>query len=165
VGPVVAASLLLAQAPQPAEADRQAVLALAQAFFDALAARDGAALRKLCLPEARIQSIRPAQGSAAVRSRSLEELLEALASSREPQLERMWSPTVHLQGRIAIVWTPYDFHRNGTFSHSGTDTFTFLKTDQGWRIAALAYTVEPDRPSAHPAGPPEPRKGGLGHQP
>lgn len=160
MGPVVAASLLLAQAPQPAEADRQAVLALAQAFFDALAARDGAALRKLCLPEARIQSIRPGPGGPVVRSRSLDEDIAALATSRERLLERMWTPTVQVQGRLATVWAPYDFHRDGAFSHSGTDTFTFLKTDQGWRIAALAYTVEPDRPSAHPAGPPAttPRK-------
>ncbi len=154
MGPCLAFTLLLAQAPEPAETDRREVLVLAQRFFDALAARDESALRKLCLPEFLIQSIRPAQGGSAVRRRSLQEFLEALASSREPQLERMWNPTVHVQGRIAVVWTPYDFHRNGTFSHSGTDTFTFMKTDQGWRIAALAYTVEPDRPSAHPAGPP-----------
>jgi len=29
-----------------------------------------------------------------------------------------------------------------------------MRTDQGWRIAALAYSVQPDLPSAHPAGPP-----------
>lgn len=146
--------LLAVQAPGIADADRQAVLALAQAFFDALAAQDGPALRKLCLPEARILSIRPGQGGVVVRSRSLEEDITALTSSRERLLERMWNPTVHVQGRIATVWAPYDFHRDGAFSHSGIDTFTFMRTDQGWRIAALAYTVEPDRPSAHPAGPP-----------
>lgn len=146
--------LLVAQVPGTPDADRQAVLALAQAFFDALAAKDGAAIRKLCLPEARIQSIRPGPGSAVLRSRSLEEDITALAASRERLQERMWNPTVHLQGRIATVWAPYDFHRDGAFSHSGIDTFTFMRTDQGWRIAALAYTVEPDRPSAHPAGPP-----------
>lgn len=161
----LAIALVLAQAPSAADADRREVLALTQAFFDALAARDGAALRKLCLPEFRIQSIRPAPGGTSVRSRSLEEVLEALASSREPQLERMWNPTVQVQGRIAVVWTPYDFHRNGTFSHSGTDTFTFLKTDSGWRIAALAYTVEPDRPSAHPSGPPVFATGKPGRRP
>ena len=152
--PLLALPLLFAQAPGAADADRQAVLALAQAFFDALAAKDGPALRKLCLPEARILSLRPGPDGAVVRSRSLEEDITALTTSREGLLERMWNPTVHLQGRIATLWAPYDFHRDGAFSHSGIDTFTFMKTGQGWRIAAMAYTVEPDRPSTHPAGPP-----------
>jgi len=146
--------VLVGQTPGAADTDRQAVLVLAQAFFDALAAKDGPALRKHCLADARILSIRPAPAGAAVRSRSLEEDITALTASREGLLERMWSPTVQVQGRIATVWAPYDFHRDGVFSHSGIDTFTFLKTDYGWKIAALAYTVEPDRPSAHPAGPP-----------
>ncbi len=152
--PLLVLPLLAGQAPGTPDADRQAVLALAQAFFDALAAKDGPALRKLCLPEARILSIRPGPGGAVLRSRNLEEDITVLAATRERLLERMWNPTVHVQGRIATVWAPYDFHRNGAFSHSGIDTFTFMKTDQGWRIAALAYTVEPDRPSAHPSGPP-----------
>lgn len=158
MGPFLALPLLAApQAAAAPDADRQAVLALAQAFFDALAAKDGPAIQRLCLPEARILSIRPGPGGAVVRSRSLEEDIAALAASRDRLLERMWNPTVHLQGRIATLWAPYDFHRNGAFSHSGTDTFTFLKTDRGWRITALAYTVEPDLPSAHPAGPPRPQ--------
>jgi hypothetical protein len=149
--PLLLLPVLVAQTQGAVDTDRQAVLALAQAFFDALAAKDGPALRRLCLADARILSIRP---GAAVRSRSLEEDITALTASRERLLERMWNLTVHLQGRIATVWAPYDFHRDGVFSHTGIDTFTFLKTDDGWKIAALAYTVEPDRPSAHPAGPP-----------
>jgi len=156
VQPLLLLPVLVAQTPGASDPDRQAVLALAQAFFDALAAKDGPALRKLCLAEARIYSLRPGPAGATVRHRSLEEDITALTQSRERLLERMWNPTVHLQGRIAMVWTPYDFHRDSVFSHSGIDTFTFLKTDQGWRIAALAYSVEPDRPSAHPSGPPLP---------
>jgi hypothetical protein len=152
--PLLVVPVLAAQAPGSTVPDQQVVLDMAQAFFDALAAKDAAAIRKLCLPEARILSLRPGPAGPLVRHRNLEEDIAALVAGRERLLERMWNPTVHLQGRIATIWTPYDFHRDGVFSHSGIDTFTFLKTNQGWKIAALAYTVEPDRPSAHPAGPP-----------
>ena len=57
-------------------------------------------------------------------------------------------------GRIAVVWTRYDFHRDGKMSHNGTDCFTLLKTDAGWKIVCLAYSVEPATQTENPAGPP-----------
>ena len=69
-------------------------------------------------------------------------------------LERMWSPTVHFTGRIAVVWTRYDFHLNGAFSHNGTDCITLLQTDAGWKIATCAYSVEPGSRTEIPAGAP-----------
>ena len=78
-----------------------------------------------------------------------------LKDGKEALLERMWSPTVHINGRIAVVWTRYDFHVNGKFTHSGTDCFTLLKTDQGWKIASCVYSVEPGAHTEHPAGPPK----------
>jgi hypothetical protein len=42
------------------------------------------------------------------------------------------------------VWAPYDLWVNKKFSHCGVDVFTLIKTNQGWKIASLVYTVEPD---------------------
>ena len=62
---------------------------------------------------------------------------------------------MHVEGRIAVVWTRYDFHRAGKMSHNGTDCFTLLKTDQGWKIVNGAYTVEPSDRTENPSGPPK----------
>ncbi|MBI5770523.1 MAG: nuclear transport factor 2 family protein [Verrucomicrobia bacterium] len=139
----------------PPTTDRAAIVQVVQSFFDALQAKDGARLRATCQPGAQITSIRPgADGANAIRQRSIETDAEQLTASPDSWLERMWSPTVHLDGRIAVVWTRYDFHRNGRMSHNGTDCFTLLKTDAGWKIASAAYTVEPSAQTQNPAGPP-----------
>src|SRR5256885_3716182 len=37
--------------------------------------------------------------------------------------ERMWNPEVRIDGGIATLWTPYDFHVGPRFSHCGYDAF------------------------------------------
>jgi hypothetical protein len=68
-------------------------------------------------------------------------------------LERMWDARVLIHGRIAVLWTPYDFHRDGKFSHCGVDAFSLVKTDDGWKIAGFIYTVEPEGCRPSPLGP------------
>lgn len=131
-----------------------AVIAVVQKFFDALQQKDGEQLRTICQPGAQFTSGRPAAENYALRQRPIETDIADLANAKDNWLERMWSPTVHISGRIAVIWTRYDFHRNGNFSHNGTDCFTLLKTDQGWKIVCGAYSVEPGGKTENPAGPP-----------
>lgn len=147
-------SLAMGHATEPAS-EQSAVLAVVQQFFDALQAKDGAALRATCQPGAQITAGRPGtDGAYTVRSRTVEADAIRFAESKDTYLERMWSPTVLLSGRIAVVWTRYDFHLNGKLSHNGTDCFTLLKTDSGWKIAGAAYSVEPGTKTENPDGPP-----------
>lgn len=137
----------------PSPADRAAVLAVVQKFFDAMAAGDAEALRGATVPTFQFHAVRhDAKGT--VSRRTLDEFVARFGASKEAVLERMWDPTVLIQDRIATVWTPYDFHRDGKFTHSGIDVFTLARTDTGWKILDLAFTIEPNVPSQHPAGPP-----------
>ncbi len=147
-------ALLLPPALPAAPPERAQVLEVIQRFFDCLAAKDMVALQTLVLPGTQITTWRPTPDGGGVRRRAVEEDVKTLPSGSDALLERMWNPTVLVQGRVATVWTPYDFHRNGKFSHSGTDVFTLLKTAEGWRIVSLVYTVEPEVPSAYPSGAP-----------
>ena len=135
-------------------AESVAVLQVVQEFFDALQAKDGARLRAICQPGAQFNSGRPSPAGYALRQRPVETDAAHFAESKDAYLERMWSPTVHTDGRIAVVWTRYDFHLNGKFSHNGTDCFTLFQTDRGWQIVSVAYSVEPGTKTEHPAGPP-----------
>ena len=72
-----------------------------------------------------------------------------------PVLERGFRPEVRISGPLATVWLPYDFHLDGRWSHCGVDQFTLVRTAAGWRIAAMAWTIEqPPACEPHPDGPP-----------
>ena len=145
----------VAAEPASTSAESAAVVQVVQQFFDALHNKDGAALRASCTPGAQFTSGRPAADGYAVRARPVETDIARLAESKDMWLERMWTPTVHLDGRIAVVWTRYDFHLNGKMSHNGIDCFTLIKTDQGWKVVCGAYSVEPGTQTENPAGPPK----------
>lgn len=128
-------------AQQPSE--EKAVLAVVQRLFDAMASRDSAAAQQVLIPEGRYFSVRDNGAAVAVGGATHKEFAERLAGGKEDMRERMWDAKVLIHGRIAVVWTPYDFHRGGKFSHCGVDAFNLVKTSAGWKIAGFVYTVEP----------------------
>ena len=135
--------------------DRNAVPSQVQGFFDALGANDGAALARIFVPGAQL-TIAPRGGQPAttVRQRTIEQQIESAKSNKDTFLERGWDPTVLIEGCIATVWMPYDFHRNGQFSHNGIDVFVLMKLEDGWKIVSAAWTAEPGGITKHPAGAP-----------
>jgi hypothetical protein len=140
---------------QAAPAD-PTVVATVQRLFDAMAAHDTATARALLLPGTRFVSVSNDTGPARPRFQGDSAFLRMLASTPDRLLERMWAPVVQVQGRIATVWTPYDFHLGGRWSHCGIDTVTLLRSDAGWRIASLIYTVQRTGCAPSPLGPPAP---------
>lgn len=80
---------------------------------------------------------------------------QAIAGGTTPILERIWDPKVQVRGKIANVWAEYDFHSNGKFTHCGIDTFLLLKTDEGWKIFSLTYTMETQGCKPSPLGEPK----------
>ena len=135
----LAGSVLAAQQPS----EEKAVLAVVQRLFDAMASRDSAAAQQVLIAEGRYFSVRDTGAGVAVGGATHQEFAERLAGGKEEMRERMWDSKVLIHGRIAVVWTPYDFHRNRKFSHCGVDAFNLVKTAEGWKIAGFVYTVEP----------------------
>lgn len=146
--------LLLMPVPAQAQSDQDAVAAAVQQLFDAMAARDTLAARAVLLPEGRFFSIRDTDEGPRVGRSSHQDFLDQLTMPGDDWLERMWNPTITIHGRLAMVWTPYDFYRNGQFSHCGIDAFSLLKTADGWKIAGTTYTVESTGCPESPLGPP-----------
>lgn len=118
-------------------------------FFHALAQKDTALAKKVMMPQGRFYSIRE-DGS--IRTQSHEEFFASLANEQTDFLERMWNPTILIHDHIAVLWTPYDFHRDGRFSHCGVDAFSLIKTDKGWKITGTIYTVQRERCPETPLG-------------
>jgi len=142
--------------PEPDESERKAVLAAVQKLFDAMAAGDAGKAAEVLLIEGQFLSVRPGDGDdvPVIRAQSNEVFLEQLAAAESEWLERMWDPEVKIHGDLAMVWTPYDFHRDGEFSHCGIDALDLIKVDGTWKVAGGTYTVEPEGCGDSPLGPP-----------
>ena len=67
-------------------------------------------------------------------------LLAGLKEIDDGFRERYWDAAVLTDGNIASVWAPYDFFRNGKFSHCGVDLFYLVKENKEWKIAHFGYT-------------------------
>jgi hypothetical protein len=134
--------------------EEQAVVSTVDQFFEAIAKKDAAIAKAALLPEGRIVSIREDGDEIKISGSAHEDFLQRLPTMQGDLLERMWDPTVLIHGRLATVWTPYDFHRNQEFSHCGYEVFNLVKTAEGWRIAGVVYTVEPTGCELSPLGPP-----------
>ena len=137
------------------DAERDAVLATVQAFFDALGSGDAEAGNAVVTENATFIGTTTTPDGTRLTAMDREGILELL-DGRAGMLERMWDPTVMVHGAVAVVWTPYDFHRDGEFSHCGVDAFNLVRTDEGWRIASIVWTVEPTGCAPSPLGPPDP---------
>jgi hypothetical protein len=115
-------------------------VAAVQRLFDGMAAHDGAMIRSVMLPDARIHYIRDASEPSSIEP---EEFIGRIAADKSALLERFTSPPrVLIRGRMAQVWGEYEFRRDGKFSHCGVDSASLFQTAAGWIIAAIVYTAE-----------------------
>jgi len=128
---------------QATATDTSSAIAAVQRLFDAINTGDTTLLRGLLVPGMQFVTITdPPAAAAPPRVQVDSAFARQVGASRQQYLERMWQPVVRLQGSIATVWAPYDFHVDGKFSHCGVDTFTLLRVGQGWQIASVVYTVQ-----------------------
>src|SRR5688500_3338414 len=141
---IAVASLLLsanASATDAIEA-AESPLAAVDALFEAMATHDTHTARQLIVPGAQFVVVRP-DGTSAMRDDA--GFIGSLAQRPESVLrERMWNHQVLVDGPMAQVWGPYDFHVDGTFSHCGVNSIGLVRGADGWRVAAVSYTMRKD---------------------
>lgn len=122
--------------------DEEAVTAVVAQLFDAMRAKDTAAVRGTFHPEARLQSVgRDGDGKTVVRTTSLDAFVRAIGGAPAHLDERIWGVEVRVDGGLATVWTRYAFYADSAFSHCGVDAFQLARADgDGWRILHIADT-------------------------
>lgn len=145
-----------AQSASQRSADSAEVVRVSQGLMTAISTQDTAAARAVLLPGAMLAAaVDPEVPTAAARTQSDLSFLTTLATTKVRFLERIWSPTVHITGTVAVVSAPYDFHIDGKFSHCGTDVLTLAKAQGRWRIASVVYTTQRTGCAQSPLGPPK----------
>lgn len=138
---LAATTPVLAQNTNPAPDERAAVLAVVQRLWDAMSARDTAALRTLFDSGAVLTRVTNRGGTPTIDYTPVSRFVEALGRATAPWNETMYQPEVRIDGPLATVWTEYDFSVGTQFSHCGVDAFTLLRTRDGWKIVTIADTA------------------------
>lgn len=132
---VLATTLLRAQS-----ADESAINAVVQKLFDGMAVHDSAIMQSTMLPDARLYS---AHNDAPPVSTASDQFLLHVSTMKNSLQERFTGPVkIVIHGRTAQLWGDYEFFLDGKFAHCGVDSFSLLKTAQGWKIASVVYTAE-----------------------
>ena len=129
--------------------ERDAVIAVVNATFDAMRDRDSEALRETMTPEIAMIRVDTTSGasvtSITMGSEAVDQFANAIVNAPEQIIERMWDPEVRIDGDLATLWAPYDLHFGETFSHCGIDAFQLVRGDDDrWRIVSVAYTRRKD---------------------
>ena len=138
--------MLHLHAQQDVIQEKKDILKVVQQFFDAMEARDTVTFSNTALPDAYHYYVKETKDSVLAGARPQSLFKQSLAANKRVVKEhfRNTGVTVQVHKRIAMVWGPYDLWADKKFSHCGIDVFTLLKTKDGWKIASIAYSVEPE---------------------
>ncbi len=131
-------------AQQKQNPEEKEILLKVQQFFDALEKQDTVLFKSILLTNGQVWAISEKEKAAKYSMRQFGDFMKTLINPARIIQERMLSSEIKIHNRIAMAWVPYTLDISGKFSHCGVDLFTFLKTDEGWKIATAAYTIEQD---------------------
>jgi hypothetical protein len=137
-------SSISSQSQSTVEDDKKIILQKVELFFQSLEKQDTALYRSLFMAEAQGWSVRVRNDSILYRSWLNADRVKRLINPASVVEEKILSYEIKVHQQIAMAWVPYTLSVSGKFSHCGVDLFTFLKTDQGWKINSCSFTVEPD---------------------
>jgi hypothetical protein len=110
---------------------------LIDTFFEGFHKGDTLLMQSTLSSDAVLQTaMTDTEGAPTLTMGPAQKLVEAVSQRPASQRweERLLGHTVHIDGNLAHVWTPYEFWLNGNFSHCGANAFTLAKLAQGWKI-------------------------------
>jgi hypothetical protein len=118
------------------------VRAVVTGLFDAMRARDGAAVRASFAPGARLQAaVVRRDGTAVLEEDTVEAFARAVGEPSDVQWDEQidrWQ--VRIDAPLAIVTVDYTFFAGPRLSHCGIDAFQLFRGPDGWKIFQLTDT-------------------------
>ncbi|MFA6945230.1 MAG: nuclear transport factor 2 family protein [Pedobacter sp.] len=127
------------------------ILLKVQQFFDALETQDTVLFKSILLMDGQTWAISEKENNVKYSMSLFRDRLKTFINPARVIQEKMISSEIKIHNRIAMAWVPYTLDISGKFSHCGVDLFTMFKTNEGWKIATAAYTIEPEGCSFVPA--------------
>lgn len=142
------ATALLAATPaaaQKASPDRIAILATVEALLDAENKGDADAMRALIYPGGTAAGIGcgpdGVYGSNFVQP--LEDFADSIGSSGGGT-DRLYYPTMRLDGNFASVWGQYEYRYDGKLLHRGHASFELVRDEGKWKVLNYSWSTQPE---------------------
>ena len=113
-----------------------------ETFFEAFHKKDTTSLKNLFTIDASLVSVQNSLTSVRTKEESVEDFVQAIGSIPDGLSfkERLLGFNVVDASGMTLVFTPYEFYINGSFSHCGTNVFTLVEKESKWKILALYDT-------------------------
>ena len=148
------AVILAASLAAPARAaDTDAIRQVVQQFQSAIVARDGKTLGSLFVQDggswlsvlddatyAEAKAHHPAAKK--LEPSTWRKFADAVQHSARPIEERFHDVRIDTNGTVASVWFDFDFLVDGKVTNRGSETWQLVRTDDGWKIQAMLYSVD-----------------------
>lgn len=82
------------------------------------------------------------EGKDVLRSGESADFVKAIGSRPDTEKwdERLLDYIIKVDNNMANAWTPYEFWRNGSFSHCGVNSFQLFNDNGQWKIIYLIDT-------------------------
>lgn len=138
----IALALFTVQLMSAQEADIKKTI---ETFFTGFNSTDVAKVKSVCSDKLILQSVEVHTVGNKFTEETAERFFAWLteAGKKGKFEEKVKEYKIQTDGHIANVWAPYEFYYNGEFSHSGVDSFSLIKTKEGWKILYLIDTRMP----------------------
>lgn len=148
----IAALLLFAAVPCVAEESPKAqVQQVVDHFQAALKAKDTHALSDLFLPDSKAWITTLGEPSFSqvkakhpevprYKAGSLQEFTDFVGKAKGSVEERFHDVRIETDGSVASVYFDFEFLMDGKVGNHGAETWQLVRTDSGWKIAAMLYS-------------------------
>lgn len=136
VAPIVKGTAL-----PPPVSEESGPLAVVNALFAGIAARDAAAIGATLRADATatIATEKP-DGARSISHRTREALLAGFKPGPERFEERLYNPAIEIDGDIAMIWGRYDFLIDGKIHHCGYDHVDLVRENGTWKIQNITWS-------------------------
>ncbi|MFI5130779.1 MAG: nuclear transport factor 2 family protein [Chitinophagales bacterium] len=125
-----------------AQSAEDSVKSAINAMFSGMKNADAGLFKSVFSDSAIMQTIsRNREGKTVVVNESLQDFADFVGKLKKDSAdERITFETIKIDGPLAIAWTPYNFYRNGKFSHCGVNSFHLVRFNNAWKIQYLIDT-------------------------
>jgi hypothetical protein len=134
------------------DADLAAIRQVVQQFQSAILAHDGKSLGTLFLQDhdswlsvfdaptyAKVKARNPATQKV-IRS-TWQKFADFVQTSPKPVEERFYNVRIDTNGAVGSVYFDFDFLQDGKVTNKGAETWQMVRTDDGWKIASMLYSI------------------------
>ncbi len=111
-------------------------------FFNAFHAKDTILLRTFIHKDAIFQTVVDSPKIKELVNESVADFMMSIASIADNVTfeEKILDYEVKIDGKLAHVWTPYEFYFQGKLHHIGANSFTMYNDNEKWQIIHLIDT-------------------------